>query len=52
MKKELYCDKCINCIYLGDGDMMCDVNNKMIADDCIPTKNYMWCKGKEYEEES
>lgn len=50
MKKELFCDNCVNCMYLGEGNMACDLNDKTIADDFIPTENYMWCEGKKYEE--
>lgn len=49
------CDKCINCIYLEQGDMYCDLtldsvdeSVRLVFEDFDPTIDYMWCDGKYY----
>ncbi len=46
------CENCINCMYLESGDMFCDENDNfaLVYDEFCPTENYMWCKGKKFEE--
>ena len=51
------CENCMNCVYVEQGDMYCDLtlspinkNVKWVYDEFCPTKDYMWCNGKEYEE--
>lgn len=43
------CYSCDNCVYIGEGDHMCDVNNMLVLDDFMPTDNYFWCDGDEFE---
>lgn len=46
------CENCINCMYLESGDMFCDEHDNfaLVYDEFCPTENYMWCKGKKFEE--
>ncbi len=44
------CEQCVNCIYLEDGDMICDVNDKLIYENFQPSKEYMWCNTEKFEE--
>ena len=45
------CFTCENCIYIGYGDYLCDVNNEIVLEEHTePTEEFCWCKGKEYSE--
>lgn len=46
------CENCICCMYLEHGDMYCDEheNFALVYDEFCPTEDYMWCKGKKFEE--
>lgn len=51
------CDICMNCMYVEDGDMYCDLtvdtekeDVKWVYDNFTPTDDYMWCDGKHFEE--
>lgn len=51
------CENCINCMYVEQGDMYCDLtvdeineNVKWVYDEFCPTEDYMWCNGKKFEE--
>lgn len=48
-KTQTGCQDCDNCMYLEEGDSMCDVNDKIILEDWIPTDDYFWCNGKEFD---
>lgn len=57
LSKMKTCDICINCIYVEQGDMYCDIStdyNKdttaWVYDNYNPTDEYMWCNGKHFEE--
>lgn len=47
MKKS--CNDCEHCMYICEGDSICDINNKIILDDWTPTDEYFWCNGKKYK---
>jgi hypothetical protein len=42
-QKEVFCnpDVCVNCIYIGEGDSMCDITHKILLSDWMPTDDYM-----------
>ena len=42
------CENCGNCIPLGEGDHLCDVNDTMVIEEYQPTDNYIWCGGKQW----
>lgn len=46
------CENCICCMYLEHGDMYCDEHEDfaLVYDEFCPTEDYMWCKGKKFEE--
>lgn len=46
------CENCINCMYQEAGDMYCDEHEDfaLVYDEFCPTEDYMWCKGKKFEE--
>ena len=46
------CEQCINCMYAEHGDMYCDLIMpvKWVYEDFCPTEDYMWCKGKRFED--
>lgn len=57
LSKMKTCDMCINCMYVEHGDMYCDLTideeKETVAwvyDNYTPTDEYMWCKGKHFEE--
>lgn len=45
-KKQRFCDPgaCNFCVYLGEGDFMCDKHNVLVVDEWDPTEDYMKCK--------
>ena len=47
-----FCEQCENCMYLENGDMFCDEHkdSKLVYEDFCPTKYFMWCKGKKFQE--
>lgn len=38
------CHTCPNCIYIGDGDSMCDETNQIVLIDWEPTEHYGCCE--------
>lgn len=43
-------ENCDNCVYVGEGGFMCEITNKIVIDDFIPTEDYMSnCKLKEHK---
>ena len=44
------CFDCANCMYIGEGDHLCDVNMELITDDWEPTEMFYHCGGKEFVE--
>lgn len=38
------CHTCPNCVYLGDGDHICDLNNQVVMINWEPTENYGCCE--------
>lgn len=39
-------DVCDHCIYIGEGDSICDIEDpKIVLDDWEPTDDYFWCGG-------
>lgn len=49
---EEMCDPgiCDNCIYVGEGDFICDKYQVAVKSDWMPTKDYLKCKEKKHEE--
>ena len=46
------CLTCSHCIYIGEGDYICDVDEPIIImEEYIPNDNYWYCAGCDYEEE-
>lgn len=45
-KTKRFCDPgvCGNCMYIGDGDFLCDKTNKIVVSDWTPTEDYLSCK--------
>lgn len=44
------CHDCEQCLYIGDGDSVCELNYKLVIGDWVPTEYYMWCQNKEMQE--
>lgn len=44
--KHRYCDPgmCDHCIYLGEGDFICETHRVIVVADWTPTEEYMKCK--------
>lgn len=47
-KKVRYCDPgaCHCCLYIGDGDFLCEDHQEIVVADWEPTVAYMICKQK------
>lgn len=43
------CDTCDNCIYIGEGDYICDVNYVLVKEDHIPNEDYNYCNETDWE---
>lgn len=48
MPAMLCCYNCEHCIYIGEGDYICDENNEIVIEDWMPTDDYVWCNGKSF----
>lgn len=53
MEDANICLTCSNCIYIGEGDSICDADDTpmLVLEDFTPTDDYWWCAGSEYEGE-
>ena len=38
LKKPVTCEHCENCIYLGDGDFLCDELERLVIEDWNPVE--------------
>lgn len=46
------CLNCCHCIYIGEGDYICDVDEPIIVmEEHCPNDNYWYCAGCDWEEE-
>lgn len=54
LENQPICLNCINCVYIGEGDSICDADDtpKLILDDWTPTDDFWWCNGSEYESDT
>jgi hypothetical protein len=45
-------ETCENCIYIGEGDFMCDADDtpRIVLADFEPTEDFFWCNGSEWED--
>lgn len=50
-KKDIpkICSTCDNCIYIGDGDYLCDVDTVIVMEDHCPNDNYNYCNECDWE---
>ena len=48
MQKD--CFNCENCLYIGEGDSICDFSFALVLDDWEPTDEFMICAGKDWTE--
>lgn len=46
-KNEVFCDPavCNDCIYICEGDFLCEKYQEIVVGDWQPTENYMMCRG-------
>lgn len=45
------CLNCANCIYIGEGCSICDVDEPVVVlEDFTPTENYWKCAGCDWED--
>lgn len=50
LTQNINCLNCNHCIYIGEGDHICDMTNDIVTDDWQPTEDFYQCKGKDFEE--
>ena len=53
-KKNLpkICSTCANCVYIGEGDYICDVDEPiLVMEDHMPNENYCCCNECDWEEQ-
>jgi hypothetical protein len=52
MGKPKMCQNCEHCIYLCEGDFICDMDEPtLIIEEWQPTKDYYNCGGVDFEEQ-
>ena len=50
MGKPKMCQDCEHCIYICDGDFICDMDEPvLVMEDYTPTEDYLYCGGVDYE---
>lgn len=47
-KKNLQCEHCDECEYVGEGGYLCTAHNEIVIEDWEPTDEYMHCDGADY----
>ena len=51
MCKLKMCQDCEHCMYICEGDFICDMDEPvLVMEDFEPTEDYMYCGGVDYEE--
>ena len=47
------CLNCSHCIYIGEGDYICDADDTpiVVMEEHCPNDNYWYCAGSEWEKE-
>ena len=50
-KKKKYCEPsaCDECIYIGEGDFVCETLQEIVVSDWQPTEEYLGCIRKDDE---
>ena len=49
-KKRCDCESCVNFTPIGEGDHICCAHpDILLMDEYARTKDYLYCKGKDYE---
>ena len=43
------CFNCAHCLYLEEGDHICDMTNEIVIEDWTPADDFYQCKGKDFE---
>lgn len=43
------CYNCGHCVYIGEGDYICDMSHGIVMEDWIPADDFYSCEGKDYE---
>ena len=45
-KPKKFCDPavCDCCLYIGEGDFLCDEHMEIVVSDWVPTENYQMCQ--------
>lgn len=52
LKGAKMCQNCEHCIYLCEGDFICDMDEPvLVMEDFEPTDDYMSCGGIDFEEQ-
>lgn len=53
MSEEIkICSNCDHCVYIGDGDYICDVDEPVVVmEDHCPNDNYIYCGLADWEAE-
>lgn len=46
-KQKLMCDPavCDDCLYIGEGDFLCEKYQEIVVEDWQPTEHYLMCRG-------
>ena len=51
-EKIKICNTCANCIYIGEGDYICNVDEPiLVMEDHMPNENFIYCGLADWEEE-
>lgn len=53
MEEPKICNNCSHCIYIGEGDYICDAQETpiLVMEEHCPNDKYWWCNESEWEED-
>lgn len=47
--RERHCFNCDRCLYICEGDYLCELSNEVVIDDWQPTEHFASCQGKDFK---
>lgn len=49
LAEQINCFNCTHCLYIGEGDHICDMTYEIVIEDWTPAEDYYKCEGKDFE---
>ena len=51
MTERINCFNCSHCMYIGEGDYLCDVTQDVVISNWTPAEDFYACGGKDFDYE-